>query len=70
MSQEWIMFLKDFTTTSAPPDKGRKFYMTASMPAAASGVGATSSQGTPAKVGTSKSAFQKMRSWAGDIRGR
>eukprot|EP00795_Rhopilema_esculentum_P012339 gene12339-2990_t len=71
MSQEWIMFLHDLNTTTAPSDKGKKFYMTSNTSSLqAGGVGAQGAVNTPMKTGTSKSAFAKMRSWAGDIRGR
>ena len=65
------MFLHDLNTTTSPSDKGKKFYMTSNTSSMQSGgVGAQGAVNTPMKTGTSKSAFAKMRSWAGDIRGR
>ena len=65
------MFLTDFTTTTPPSDKGKKFYMTSNTNnAAGSGTGVQGSLGSSSKSGSSKSAFAKMRSWAGDMRGR
>eukprot|EP00794_Sanderia_malayensis_P005451 gene5450-6133_t len=73
MSQEWIMFLSDFTTTSAPSEKGKKFYITSNAGhPTQSGTSTTQGSVNPysSKTPSSKSAFAKMRSWAGDMRGR
>ena len=65
------MFLHDLSITTTPSDKGKKFYMTSNSGSAPSGgAGLQGAINTPSKVGGSKSAFAKMRSWAGDIRGR
>ncbi len=71
MSQEWIMFLSDFTTSTPPSDKGKKYYIHAN--ATGTTEGKSTSQGAvnaANKGASSKSAFAKMRSWAGDMRGR
>ena len=73
MSQEWIMFLHGLNTTSPPSEKSKKFYITSNASQSTSpnlGAGSGGAGTNAMKSGTSKSAFAKMRSWAGDIRGR
>jgi len=72
MSHEWVMFLHGLNTVSPPSEKSKKFYITSNANSTSgSGHGSGGALHTPSKSGgTSKSAFAKMMSWAGDMRGR
>ena len=66
------MFLHGLNTVSPPSEKSKKFYITSNANSSSgSGHGSGGALHTPSKTGgTSKSAFAKMMSWAGDMRGR
>lgn len=65
------MFVHGLNTTTPPSEKSKKFYITSNVSSSpGAGVGTAGAVATQMKTGTSKSAFAKMKSWAGDIRGR
>lgn len=70
MSTDWIMLITDLTVTQPPSEKGRKFYMSTSTLPPSSSSSNLASNGTSAKSASSKSTFQKVKSWADDLRGR
>ena len=62
------MFLHGLHPSSPPSEQSKKFYITSNS---SRGTGPGAAVPTPMKAGgTSKSTFAKMKSWAGDIRGK
>lgn len=75
MSSDWIMLITDLSLSQPPSEKGRKFYMSTAAPTTSTnslgsaGV-ASSSSTTRGGVNQARSTFQKVKSWAGDLRGK
>ena len=68
MCSEWIMLITELDIRKPPLEKGRKFYMHNSSSPSSSNSASTS---TLSKTfSPTKSTFQKVKSWAEDLRGR
>lgn len=73
MSTDWIMLITDLSLSQPPSEKGRKFYMsTASSSSSTNSLPVTNTMSSSSKSGVSqaKTTFQKVKSWAGDLRGK
>jgi hypothetical protein len=64
MSQEYLVFLNDFSVNQGPEGNGRRFYMTSSEGSSGSNNSLSSSGNSNTLRTPSKSAFQRVKLWA------